>query len=93
MRLKRWESPRRRGRNHKGSGGSARQRQIKKQHKLWMKRLKANRDPQDPQEARSRSRFLFFDHRSFNPTVETTSVSLVSKILNLSRSETRFFRF
>ena len=28
--LKRWESPRREGRNHKGKGGSARQRQLKK---------------------------------------------------------------
>ncbi|TRV17946.1 MAG: hypothetical protein EWV40_18040 [Microcystis flos-aquae Mf_WU_F_19750830_S460] len=30
MRLKRWESPRRQGRNDKGKGGSARQRQLKK---------------------------------------------------------------
>ncbi|WP_439638014.1 hypothetical protein [Spirulina sp.] len=59
MRLKRWESPRRRGRNHKGSGGSARQRQIKKQHKLWMKRLKANRDPQDPKRDRDYDRASF----------------------------------
>jgi hypothetical protein len=28
--LKRWESPRRQGRNHKGKGGSARQRQLQK---------------------------------------------------------------
>ncbi|TVQ57163.1 MAG: hypothetical protein EA366_09025 [Spirulina sp. DLM2.Bin59] len=42
MRLKRWESPRRQGRNHKGKGGSARQRQVKKQHKFWSQRLKQN---------------------------------------------------
>jgi hypothetical protein len=31
QRLKRWESPRREGRNDKGRGGSARQRQKQKQ--------------------------------------------------------------
>ena len=40
QRLKRWESPRKSGRNEKGRGGSARQRQLKKQHKRLMKRLK-----------------------------------------------------
>mgnify|MGYP001801416704 FL=1 len=37
--LKRWESPRRKGRNHKGRGGSAKQRQYKKRQKRLMKRL------------------------------------------------------
>jgi hypothetical protein len=37
--LKRWESPRRSGRNHKGRGGSARHRQRQQQLKLWRKRL------------------------------------------------------
>ncbi|MFQ4143723.1 hypothetical protein [Chlorogloeopsis sp. ULAP02] len=40
MRLKRWESPRRQGRNNKGKGGSARQRQLKKQQQMLRKRLK-----------------------------------------------------
>ncbi|MDJ1184939.1 hypothetical protein [Roseofilum casamattae] len=40
MRLKRWESPRRKGRNDKGKGGSARQRQLKKQTQMLRKRLK-----------------------------------------------------
>ncbi|WP_413039071.1 hypothetical protein [Roseofilum sp. Belize BBD 4] len=40
MRLKRWESPRRKGRNDKGKGGSARQRQLKKQTQILRKRLK-----------------------------------------------------
>jgi hypothetical protein len=40
--LKRWESPRKPGRNDKGRGGSARQRQRKRQAKLWQKRLKEN---------------------------------------------------
>ncbi|MEM9149537.1 MAG: hypothetical protein AAGB19_03680 [Cyanobacteria bacterium P01_F01_bin.3] len=42
--LKRWESPRRKGRNHKGRGGSAKQRQYKKRQKLLMKRLKSGLD-------------------------------------------------
>jgi hypothetical protein len=40
MRLKRWESPRREGRNDKGKGGSARQRQLKKQRQMLRKKLK-----------------------------------------------------
>ncbi|KAB8330874.1 hypothetical protein SD80_025090 [Scytonema tolypothrichoides VB-61278] len=40
MRLKRWESPRREGRNHKGRGGSARQKQLNKQQQMLRKRLK-----------------------------------------------------
>lgn len=42
--LKRWESPRQRGRNHKGKGGSARQRQKLKQRQLWRQRLKKSED-------------------------------------------------
>ena len=38
--LKRWESPRRRGRNDKGKGGSARRRQIKKQQQMLRRKLK-----------------------------------------------------
>jgi hypothetical protein len=38
--LKRWESPRRQGRNDKGRGGAARQRQLKKQTQLLRKKLK-----------------------------------------------------
>ena len=40
QRLKRWESPRRRGRNDKGKGGAARRRQIKKQQKMLRRKLK-----------------------------------------------------
>ncbi len=38
--LKRWESPRSEGRNHKGKGGSARQRQRKKQFQRLRATLK-----------------------------------------------------
>ncbi len=40
--LKRWESPRKEGRNDKGKGGSARQRQVKKQMQMLRKKLKDN---------------------------------------------------
>lgn len=42
MRLKRWESPRREGRNDKGKRSSARQRQIKKQTQMLRKKLKGH---------------------------------------------------
>jgi hypothetical protein len=40
QRLKRWESPRHEGRNDKGRGGSARQRQRRKQFQMLKQRLK-----------------------------------------------------
>lgn len=42
--LKRWESPRREGRNDKGKGGSARQRQLKKQRNKLRQQLKSNQN-------------------------------------------------
>ncbi|MBV5259954.1 hypothetical protein FLX56_16185 [Synechococcus moorigangaii CMS01] len=44
MRIKSWESPRRRGRNDKGKGGSARQRQLKKRNQMLKNKLKGNSD-------------------------------------------------
>jgi hypothetical protein len=38
--LKRWESPRREGRNDKGRGGAARKRQLKKQTQMLRQSLK-----------------------------------------------------
>lgn len=43
--LKRWESPRREGRNDKGRGGSARQRQKQKQMKALRLKLKQSEQP------------------------------------------------
>jgi hypothetical protein len=40
QRLKRWESPRNEGRNDKGKGGSARQRQLKKRLQMLRQKLK-----------------------------------------------------
>jgi len=44
QRLKRWESPRRQGRNDKGKGGSARKRQLKKQLQMLRKKLKEGQE-------------------------------------------------
>lgn len=46
QRLKRWESPRRQGRNDKGKGGSARQRQLKKRQQMLRQKLQ-NCSPPD----------------------------------------------
>jgi hypothetical protein len=46
--LKRWETPRRPGRNRKGRGGSARQRQLMKRRQALRQRLKAPRQDQPP---------------------------------------------
>ena len=43
-RLKRWESPRRQGRNDKGKGGSARNKQLKKRQQTLRNKLKGNRE-------------------------------------------------
>jgi hypothetical protein len=42
--LKRWESPRKPGRNHKGRSGSARQRQLHKRHQTLRQRLTGRSD-------------------------------------------------
>lgn len=45
--LKRWESPRREGRNHKGRGGSARQRQKRKQLQALRQQLQTKEPSKD----------------------------------------------
>ncbi|NJL35680.1 MAG: hypothetical protein HC840_14295 [Leptolyngbyaceae cyanobacterium RM2_2_4] len=52
QRLKRWESPRREGRNDKGKGGSARQRQKLKQLKGLRQKLKRQADQHQGQQKR-----------------------------------------
>ncbi|MBE9078058.1 hypothetical protein IQ241_12275 [Romeria aff. gracilis LEGE 07310] len=54
QRLKRWESPRREGRNHKGRGGTAKQRQYVKRQKLWRQRL-TDSSPQANESSRQSS--------------------------------------
>jgi len=62
MRLKRWESPRREGRNDKGKGGSARKRQLKKQRQMLRQRLKENNklDNSNPKDRKEREEKRFF---------------------------------
>lgn len=48
--LKRWESPRRQGRNDKGKGGTARQRQLLKRTQTLRQRLKDS--PNSPDRGR-----------------------------------------
>ena len=47
QRLKRWESPRHEGRNNKGKGGSARQRQLKKRQQMLRQKLQDNSNNAD----------------------------------------------
>ncbi len=54
QRLKRWESPRRQGRNDKGKGGSARQRQLKKQTQMLRKKLKDSEQAENQNQERGR---------------------------------------
>jgi hypothetical protein len=62
MRLKRWETPRKEGRNDKGRGGSARKRQLKKQRQMLRNKLKQAQKPENNQNNQQRegiSTFLF----------------------------------
>jgi hypothetical protein len=59
QRLKSWESPRYQGRNSKGKGGSARQRQLKKQRQMLRKKLKGETSNQNP-EKRTSVLFSFY---------------------------------
>jgi hypothetical protein len=58
--LKRWESPRREGRNDKGKGGSARARQLKKQQQMLRKRLKDSPEAQQEKKGESNKTLPFF---------------------------------
>ena len=58
-RLKSWESPRKRGRNDKGKGGSARARQLRKREQMLLQKLKDNAaNKEKSQEERGRELFL-----------------------------------
>ncbi|RZM82577.1 hypothetical protein [Leptolyngbya iicbica] len=46
--LKRWESPRRRGRNDNGRAATARQRQLRKRQQRLRQRLKSSNTLQHP---------------------------------------------
>ncbi|MBN3939879.1 MAG: hypothetical protein V7L21_10300 [Nostoc sp.] len=60
MRLKRWESPRKEGRNDKGRGGSARKRQLKKQRQMLRQRLKeSNKSDNNKNQRAGKDKFIF----------------------------------
>lgn len=59
MRLKRWESPRKEGRNDKGRGGSARQRQLKKQRQMLRKRLKEGNNVDNKNNKQGEEKLIF----------------------------------
>ncbi len=60
MQMKRWESPRREGRNDKGRGGSARKRQLKKQRQMLRQRLKdANKADENKNNRKGEEKFIF----------------------------------
>ncbi len=60
MRLKRWESPRKEGRNDKGRGGSARKRQLKKQRQMLRQRLKESNKPDNSKNNKAgEDKFIF----------------------------------
>ncbi len=61
QRLKSWESPRHQRRNSKGKGGSARQRQLKKQRQMLRQKLKreTSNQNQDWQNQEKRTDVLF----------------------------------
>ncbi|MBR8838588.1 MAG: hypothetical protein DSM106950_32460 [Stigonema ocellatum SAG 48.90 = DSM 106950] len=60
MRLKRWESPRREGRNDKGRGGAARKRQLKKQQQMLRRKLKEGNKPDNTQNNKQGEEKLIF---------------------------------
>ncbi|MDJ0567652.1 MAG: hypothetical protein QNJ53_01270 [Pleurocapsa sp. MO_192.B19] len=53
-RLKRWESPRNRGRNDKGKGGSARARQLRKREQMLRQKLKNNAETQQTKQTKQK---------------------------------------
>ena len=73
-RLKRWESPRRRGRNDKGKGGAARKRQLKKRQQMLRKKLKAS--SQNQKKRKNKGRELNSLPSFFIPVLINPNVSL-----------------
>jgi hypothetical protein len=71
QRLKRWESPRRQGRNEKGKGGSARQRQLKKRQQMLLKKLKEGQkaDNSDKQGGRDNNSLPFLFCQAMSESV------------------------
>lgn len=93
QRLKRWESPRREGRNDKGKGGAARSRQLKKQQQMLRRRLKEGDSGENNRRQGENHQFspLFFYNRYVKCAVlalvkrQNQALALMSKV---TRQET-----
>ncbi len=84
-RLKSWESPRKRGRNDKGKGGTARARQLKKREKLLRKKLKQNESIQGKKSHKSQEGEIIpplFFCLYFGITYHIYCVTLLSQTAN-----------
>jgi hypothetical protein len=91
MQLKRWESPRREGRNDKGRGGSARKRQLKKQRQMLRQKLRESNKTNNSKNNRQGEEkifSLFFTH--FVHTTHKFPSFLVRNPSYLSRVSTIF---
>ncbi|BAY25105.1 hypothetical protein NIES2100_49080 [Calothrix sp. NIES-2100] len=89
MRLKRWESPRREGRNDKGKGGSARKRQLKKQRQMLRQRLKEEKKADDIKNNRQGEDKFIFSFFMFLKTQK--QIFLLAKITNYTSKNQSFF--
>lgn len=67
-RLKSWESPRKRGRNDKGKGGSARARQLRKREQMLRQKLKTS--------AKRKSEQLKREEREYIPSLFFVKLNL-----------------
>ena len=57
--LKRWESPRREGRNDKGKGGAARKRQLDKRNRMLSQKLKGSSQDSNNNQGKGKDNELF----------------------------------
>jgi hypothetical protein len=65
QRLKRWESPRKQGRNDKGKGGTARARQLRKREQMLRQKLKTRIEDVNVTSVKNND---IKDHSSSKPT-------------------------
>lgn len=94
--LKRWESPRREGRNSKGKGGSARQRQLKKRTQMLRKKLQQNQgsdEQKDSNQQRSKQQASktakreWINHSFFVGKHAHFSITVVTLLLRLNSGD------
>jgi hypothetical protein len=95
QRLKRWESPRKEGRNDKGKGGSARQRQLKKRTQMLRQKLKDQGNDNNSQGQTKKGEnhdslpFLLLVQTPYSPLL---APRCLEKVLHLGKPQDRTFR-